>query len=42
MREATGEVLKADDIARAIVFAIGQPKHTSINEILVRPSTAVR
>jgi NADP-dependent 3-hydroxy acid dehydrogenase YdfG len=42
MREATGEVLKADDIARAIVFALGQPKHASINEILVRPSTAVR
>jgi NADP-dependent 3-hydroxy acid dehydrogenase YdfG len=42
MRDATGEVLKADDIARAIVFALGQPKHTSINEILVRPSTAVR
>jgi NADP-dependent 3-hydroxy acid dehydrogenase YdfG len=42
MRDATGEVLKAEDIARAIVFALSQPKHTSINEILVRPSTAVR
>src|SRR3954454_13236834 len=38
VREAAGEVLQADDIARAIVFAIGQPKHASINEILVRPS----
>ena len=30
--------LAADDIARAIVFAIGQPANVSINEVLVRPS----
>src|SRR5438128_2343469 len=30
--------LAADDIARAIVFAIGQPANMSINEVLVRPS----
>ncbi len=42
VREDTGDVLKADDIARAIVFAIGQPKHAAINEILVRPSAEKR
>ena len=30
--------LAADDIARAIVFAIAQPANMSINEVLVRPS----
>jgi clavulanate-9-aldehyde reducatase len=38
MREATGKVLEAADIANAIVYALGQPKHVSINEVLVRPS----
>ncbi|CAN5224522.1 SDR family NAD(P)-dependent oxidoreductase [soil metagenome] len=38
MRESTGKVLEAADIANAIVYALSQPKHTSINEILVRPS----
>ncbi len=42
MREATGDVLKAADIARAIVYALSQPRNTSVNEILIRPSTAVR
>ena len=32
------EVLHADDIANAIVFALGQPEHVSVNELLVRPS----
>lgn len=39
LRESTGKVLEAADIANAIVYALSQPKHTSINEILVRPST---
>src|SRR6266566_500600 len=30
--------LAADDIARAILFAIGQPANVSVNEVLVRPS----
>ena len=30
--------LEADDIARSIVYAIGQPQHVNINEILVRPT----
>ena len=38
MKEAIGKVLEAADIANAIVFAVSQPKHVSINEILVRPS----
>ena len=38
MREKIGKVLEADDIANAIVFAVSQPKHVSINEILVRPT----
>ncbi len=42
MREATGKVLEADDIARAIVYVVSQPKHVSINEILVRPATQTR
>jgi len=38
IKEDTGKVLEAVDIANAIVYALGQPKHVSINEILVRPS----
>jgi NADP-dependent 3-hydroxy acid dehydrogenase YdfG len=38
MRETAGEVLAADDIARSIVFAVGQPAHVGINEILIRPT----
>ncbi len=30
--------LAAEDIARAILYAIGQPSNVSINEVLVRPS----
>ena len=38
MRDATGKVLEADDIANAVVYAVSQPKHVSVNEVLVRPS----
>ena len=38
MRETTGKVLEAADIANAIVYAASQPKHVSVNEILVRPT----
>ena len=38
LREQTGKVLEAEDIARAIVYIVGQPEHVSINEVLVRPS----
>ncbi len=30
--------LTADDIARAVMFAISQPPHVDVNEILVRPT----
>ncbi|MGH2951189.1 MAG: SDR family NAD(P)-dependent oxidoreductase [Solirubrobacterales bacterium] len=38
MREQIGEVLEAGDIARAVVYAVGQPKHVSVNEVMVRPT----
>jgi clavulanate-9-aldehyde reducatase len=38
MREQIGEVLEADDIARAIIYAVSQPPHASVNELLVRPT----
>jgi NADP-dependent 3-hydroxy acid dehydrogenase YdfG len=31
-------ILEAEDIANAILYAIGQPPHVSVNEVLVRPS----
>ena len=30
--------LEADDIARAVMFAVSQPDHVDVNEILVRPT----
>ncbi len=30
--------LQSDDIARAVMFAISQPSHVDINEILIRPT----
>ena len=41
-KEAAGKVLEAADIANAVVYALGQPKHVSINEVLVRPSGQTR
>jgi len=32
------EALQADDVARAIMFAVSQPAHVDINEILIRPT----
>ncbi len=31
--------LAADDIARAVMFAVSQPPHVDVNEILVRPTS---
>jgi NADP-dependent 3-hydroxy acid dehydrogenase YdfG len=42
MRDSMEQVLDADDIARAIVYAVSQPEHVSVNEILVRPSGQTR
>jgi NADP-dependent 3-hydroxy acid dehydrogenase YdfG len=36
------EPLVSEDIARAILYAIGQPPNVSVNEMLVRPSGQVR
>ena len=33
--------LRGEDIAAAIVFAVTQPEHVSINEILIRPTEQV-
>ncbi|MGH2946592.1 MAG: SDR family oxidoreductase [Solirubrobacteraceae bacterium] len=32
------EPLQADDIARAVMYAVSQPPHVDVNEILVRPT----
>jgi NADP-dependent 3-hydroxy acid dehydrogenase YdfG len=42
MREKVGKVLEADDIAQAILYAVSQPEHVSINEVLVRPTGQAR
>jgi NADP-dependent 3-hydroxy acid dehydrogenase YdfG len=30
--------LDAEDIARAVLFAVGQPAHVDVNELLIRPT----
>ena len=30
--------LKADDIARAVMYAVSQPAHVDVNEVLIRPT----
>jgi NADP-dependent 3-hydroxy acid dehydrogenase YdfG len=40
--EEIGTVLDADDIAQAILYAVSQPEHVSINEVLVRPTKQLR
>ena len=41
-RFADVELLQADDIADAIVYAISQPPYVSINDVLVRPTRQQR
>jgi NADP-dependent 3-hydroxy acid dehydrogenase YdfG len=38
MREEIGTVLSSDDVASAILYAVSQPEHVNVNEILVRPT----
>lgn len=33
-----GLALNPEDIANAVLFAIDQPKHVAISEVLVRPA----
>jgi NADP-dependent 3-hydroxy acid dehydrogenase YdfG len=42
MREQVGKVLEARDIAQAILYAVSQPEHVAINEVLVRPTKQAR
>jgi NADP-dependent 3-hydroxy acid dehydrogenase YdfG len=42
MRERIGDVLQAEDIAGEIVHAVARPRHVSLNEILIRPTTQPR
>jgi NADP-dependent 3-hydroxy acid dehydrogenase YdfG len=32
------EALQADDVARAVMFAVQQPPHVDVNEMLIRPT----
>lgn len=41
-RLATMEALTAEDIANAILYAVSQPPHVNINEILIRPTDQER
>jgi NADP-dependent 3-hydroxy acid dehydrogenase YdfG len=36
--ERPSGALQADDIARTVMFAVSQPAHVDVNEILVRPT----
>ena len=33
------DALKPGDVARAVMFAVSQPAHVDVNEILVRPTS---
>jgi NADP-dependent 3-hydroxy acid dehydrogenase YdfG len=38
-RGAPADALQADDVARAVMFAVSQPPHVDVNEILLRPTS---
>jgi len=42
MQKEIGEILSADDIANAILYAVTQPPHVAVNEVLVRPTGQAR
>ena len=41
-KEKIGDLLQAEDIARAITYTVSQPPHVAINEILIRPTKQQR
>jgi clavulanate-9-aldehyde reducatase len=41
-REKIGEVLQAEDVADAILYAVSRPPHVCLNEVLVRPTKQAR
>jgi clavulanate-9-aldehyde reductase len=41
-REQIGQVLRPEDIADAIVYAVSRPRHVCLNEVLVRPTKQAR
>ena len=38
MANEIGDTLTAGDVARAILYAVSQPQHVAINEVMVRPT----
>jgi len=42
MRDQIGDLLEAEDVANAIVYALAQPPQVAINEVLVRPTKQQR
>jgi clavulanate-9-aldehyde reducatase len=41
-REQIGEILKPEDIADAILYALTRPAHVCVNEVVVRPTAQAR
>jgi NADP-dependent 3-hydroxy acid dehydrogenase YdfG len=42
MREHLRDPLRAQDIAHGILYAVSQPPHVSVNEVLIRPTRQTR
>jgi NADP-dependent 3-hydroxy acid dehydrogenase YdfG len=41
-REEIGEVLRPEDVAEAVLYAVSRPLHVCLNEVLVRPTKQAR